>query len=116
MNKLLTSLLLWFALNIPLLAASTSDEIEHLLSFVVSSGCSFERNGNSYDSTEARAHIQRKYDHLKNKISSTEDFIRYAASKSSMSGRQYHSTCNGQTITSEDWLTTELKRYRLQAG
>jgi len=31
-----------------------------------------------------------------------------------MSGRKYHATCEGKTITSEEWLTTELKRYRQQ--
>ncbi len=108
--------LLFFALSATLPAASTSDEIEHLLNFVASSGCTFERNGNKYESTEARAHIQRKYDHLKERIDSAESFIRYAASESSMSGKKYHATCQGQTITSKDWLTTELKRYRQQAG
>lgn len=110
------SLLLLFALNNTVSAASTNDEIEHLLNFVADSGCTFERNGNDYDSVEARAHIQRKYDHIKDKISSTEDFIQYAASQSSMSGKKYHATCNGQTITSKDWLTQELKRYRQQAS
>lgn len=112
MNKLLTSFILWFALGNPLFAASTSDEIEHLLNFVAASGCTFERNGNDYDSVEARAHIERKYDHIKGRVNTTEDFIRYAASESSMSGKKYHATCNGQTITSGDWLTKELERYR----
>ena len=112
MNKLLTSFILWLALSNPSFAASTGDEIEHLLNFVAKSGCTFERNGNDYDSVEARAHIQRKYDHIKNRISTTEDFIRYAASESSISGKKYHATCNGQTITSGDWLTKELQDYR----
>ena len=112
MNKLLTGFILWLALGNPLFAASSSDEIEHLLNFVAKSGCTFERNGNDYDSVEARAHIQRKYDHIKNRISTTEDFIRYAASESSISGKKYHATCDGQTITSGDWLSKELERYR----
>lgn len=116
MNKLLATLILWFALGNPLLAASTSDEIEHLLNFVAASGCTFERNGNDYDSVEARAHIQRKYNHIKDKVNTTEDFIQYAASESSMSGKKYHATCNGQTITSGDWLTKELERYRQQSS
>ena len=110
------SLLLWFAVGSPVSAASTNDEIEHLLNFVADSGCTFERNGNDYDSVEARAHIQRKYNHIQDKINSTEDFIKYAASQSSMSGKKYHATCSGQTITSKDWLTQELKRYRQQAS
>jgi len=116
MNKLLMSLLLWFALGSSLSAASTNDEIEHLLNFVADSGCTFERNGSDYDSVEARAHIQRKYNHIKDKVNNTEDFIKYAASKSSMSGRKYHATCSGQTITSEGWLTQELARYRQPAN
>lgn len=115
MNKQLMSLLLWFALGAPSFAASTSDEIEHLLNFVASSGCIFERNGSSYDSVEARAHIQRKYDYIKDRINNAEDFILHAASKSSLSGRKYHVTCNGQTILSMDWLSRELQRYRQQA-
>jgi hypothetical protein len=116
MNKLLIAFLLWFALGNPLFAASTGDEIEHLLSFVAESGCIFERNGTRYDSVEARVHIQRKYDHIKDRVNSTEDFIRYAASKSSMSGKKYQATCDGQTISSEEWLTKELKRYRQPAS
>ncbi len=116
MNRFILSLTLTFALSNPLPAASTSDEIEHLLNFVSDSGCIFERNGSNYDSVDAREHIQRKYDHLKGRISNTEDFIRHAASKSSMSGRKYHTTCKGHTISSQNWLTRELKRYRQQAG
>ena len=116
MNKLLTSFILWFALSNPMSAASDRDEIEHLLNFVAPSGCTFERNGNQYDSVEAREHIQRKYEHIKGRISTTEDFIRYAASESSISGKKYHATCNGQTITSGDWLSKELARYRQSNG
>lgn len=116
MKTAFLSALLYLALSTALPAASTSDEIEHLLDFVASSGCIFKRNGSEYESQEARAHIQRKYDHLKDRIDSAESFIRYAASKSSMSGRKYHATCQGKTITSENWLTTELKRYRLQTS
>lgn len=116
MKRLLLSLLLWFSLGSSLNAEPASDEIEHLLNFVANSGCVFERNGTKYDSVEARAHIQKKYDHIRDKVKTTEDFILHAASKSSMSGKKYHATCNGQTITSEEWLTKELQRYRKLAG
>lgn len=116
MNKLLITSILWFTLGSPLVAASTNDEIEHLLNFVANSGCTFERNGTEYDSVEARAHIQLKYDHIKKKVKNTEDFIRYAASQSSMSGKKYHATCNGKTITSREWLTNELEHFRKPAS
>ncbi|WP_457666761.1 DUF5329 family protein [Thiolapillus sp.] len=113
MNKLLIILLL-FSVFADVYAAEANKEIEHLLGFVEDSGCTFERNGSTYDSREARSHIQRKYDYIKKRVKTAEDFIRYAATESSMSGRKYHATCEGRTITSEEWLTTELKRYRQQ--
>ncbi len=113
MKKLLILLLL-LCLYGGVFAASTGEEIEHLLGFVEQSGCAFERNGNTYDSKEARAHIQRKYDYIRKRVRTTEDFIWYAATESSMSGKKYHATCDGKTITSEEWLTTELKRFRQQ--
>ncbi len=111
MKKTLPALLLAAFLQ-PALATDTTQEIEHLLNFVASSGCSFERNGNTYDAIEARAHIERKYDYIKKRIHTTEEFIRYAASESSISGKKYHATCNGETLTSEKWLNTELQNYR----
>lgn len=104
--------LMGFMIVFPLYAAAMEEEIEHLLNFVEKSGCSFERNGTAYNSREARAHIQRKYDYIKGRVKSTEDFIRYAASESSMSGRKCHAICDGETITSWEWLSNELKRYR----
>ena len=116
MKKPLLSLLLWLSLGSQSIAASTGDEIEHLLNFVENSGCIFERNGTSYDSVEARAHIQKKYDYISNRVESAEDFIRHAASQSSMSGKKYQATCNGQTLSSEEWLTRELQRFRMSSG
>lgn len=110
--KYLAGLLLGILMTFPLQAATMEEEIEHLLDFVEKSGCEFERNGSTYDSVEAREHIQRKYDYIKKRIKTTEDFIRYAASQSSMSGRKYHATCDGKTVTSEEWLTKELWNYR----
>jgi len=93
-------------------AASTDEEIGHLLQFVEQSQCTFERNGKLYSSHQARAHISRKYSHIKKRVKNTEDFIRYAATQSSITGKKYHATCNGETITSEAWLSNELSRYR----
>lgn len=92
--------------------AGTQDEIQHLLLFVESSGCEFERNGTVYDSKEARSHIERKYDYIKSRVDETEDFIKYAATKSSMSGNKYQVTCNGKQQTSAEWLHNEMSRYR----
>jgi hypothetical protein len=109
MNRLPLILLL---LATAVTAAPVADEIGHLLDFVASSGCRFERNGTVYDSREARAHIERKYDYIRKRIKTTEDFIRHAASRSSMSGRKYHASCDGKILSSEEWLAAELQRYR----
>ena len=102
--------LLW---AIPTAAADTSDvEIEHLLSFVERSGCSFIRNGKTYTAVKARQHIAKKYDYLKNRIKSAEQFITYTASKSSMTGESYSVICGAETLSSKEWLETELREYR----
>jgi hypothetical protein len=96
----------------PLALADMQGEIQHLLQFIESSGCEFERNGTVYDSKEARSHIERKYDYIQSRVDNTENFIKYAASRSSMSGKKYQVTCNSQKQTSAEWLHDELSRYR----
>jgi Family of unknown function (DUF5329) len=62
--------------------AGTSDEIQHLLDYVGGSGCTFVRNGVESDAAVAREHIRAKYDYAKSHVSSAEDFICLAASRS----------------------------------
>lgn len=87
-------------------------EVAHLLGFIEKSDCIFTRNGKNYDSLQARAHIEKKFEYLKKKIDSTEQFIRYSATKSSISGVEYEVSCGGVSLTSRQWLESELKRYR----
>jgi hypothetical protein len=92
--------------------ADMQAEIRHLLRYIENSGCEFERNGTVYDSKKARSHIERKYDYIESRVDETEDFIKYAATQSSMSGRKYQVTCNGKRQTSAEWLYDELSEYR----
>ena len=94
--------------------ADTQGEIQHLLQYVENSGCEFERNGKVYDSKEARSHIERKYNYVRKYVGETEDFIKYAATESSMSGKKYQVICDGNRQTSAGWLKTELSRYRTE--
>ncbi|MCP5016299.1 MAG: DUF5329 domain-containing protein [Ketobacter sp.] len=94
------------------MSADTQNEIQHLLQYIENSGCAFERNGTDYESKNARSHIERKYTHVKSYIEDAEDFIKYAATESSISGRKYQVTCNGKKQASTDWLHNELSRYR----
>lgn len=92
---------------------SQKAEVDHLLDFVRGSNCTLIRNRRTHTSKEAHTHILRKYEHFREKIQNTEDFIDLAASKSTLSGRPYHVTCDGgQPISTRDWLLRELDRYR----
>jgi len=93
-------------------ADSVSREIDHLLQYVESSGCIFIRNGKEKNAAEALAHIQNKYNYSKGRVKTTEDFIKYAATKSSMSGKPYTVRCSGREIPTADWLYTELQKLR----
>jgi len=90
-------------------------EIEYLLSAVASSDCRFYRNGTWYDAKSAAAHLRGKYDTLaaRGLIGDTADFIDRAATKSSMSGRDYVIKCEGiAEMSSRQWLTDVLVSYR----
>ena len=92
---------------------SYQNEIDHLLTYVEHTQCSYIRNGDAHDGPDARSHIQRKYDYFYDDIESTEDFIRLSATKSTMSGDKYYIACpNEPKIQSSQWLLDELHRYR----
>jgi len=96
-------------------AASGPDwqnEVDYLLSYVEQSGCSFIRNDKVYDSVQAREHISKKYDYVKKRINTAEQFITYAASKSSITGKSYKVTCGDTTRPSGKWLEEALVNYR----
>ena len=99
--------------------AITQTEINYLLGFIESSGCEFYRNGSWYDSKRAQAHLRDKYEMLAaaDRISTAEDFIEKAATKSSLSGRPYQVRCGGgEVLTSNQWLRDVLARYRTSGG
>lgn len=96
--------------------ASSQDEIDHLLGFVGETSCTYERNGTMHKGSEAVKHIKRKYNYFSDDIKTAEDFIKYSATKSTMSSKYYQVHCPDQpTIKSKDWLLSELKRYRAVA-
>lgn len=91
-------------------------EVNFLLGYIDGSACEFYRNGTWRDSKAAQEHLRDKYKYLvaRNRIKTTEDFIEMAATKSSISGQPYKVRCNGgATVTSNQWLWNELKRFRM---
>ncbi|AJO79033.1 MULTISPECIES: DUF5329 domain-containing protein [Pseudomonas] len=91
-------------------------EIKGLLDFVSHSDCRFVRNGTEYPALQARAHLEKKLNYLegKDKVSSAEDFIELAATRSSMSGEAYEVRCPAGAQPAGDWLKAELQRQRQQ--
>jgi len=115
MAQRLTTILLAVSLTaLPAVGAHSDwqEEVAHLLDYIARSDCSFIRNDKVYDAAQARDHINRKYEHLKKRISSTEQFITYAASRSSITGEKYRVTCGETTLLSNEWLEEELRSYR----
>jgi hypothetical protein len=107
---LLAVIVFWVSTSV---LASSQDEINHLLRYVESTQCSYERNGSEYKGVDAVKHITKKYNYFKDKIKTTEDFIKLSATKSTMSGKFYSIHCNGKApVKSQDWLLQELARYR----
>ncbi|MBL8492246.1 MAG: DUF5329 domain-containing protein [Rhodocyclaceae bacterium] len=90
-------------------------EIAHLFDYLEQSGCRFNRNGAWHSPTEARSHLDRKYQYLAGKglADTAEAFIEGAASRSSLSGKAYQVQCaGGPALDSGAWFREELARYR----
>ena len=104
-----------FAVQAAPMSERTEAEIGHLFDYISQSGCRFERNGNWADTGAARDHVEMKYQYLRQRgmIATTEDFIDQAASRSSLSGKDYQVQCPGSAVVSTGgWLRTELDRFR----
>jgi len=94
---------------------SAKIEVEQLLTRLAVSGCQFQRNGTWHSATDARAHLERKYQYLLDKqlLSTAEDFVSLAATKSSASGELYLVKCGAQEqLPSATWMATQLKEVR----
>lgn len=96
--------------------AGTEQEVAHLLQYIEQSECVFARNGKEHGGDEAREHIGKKYDYVKKRVKTAEDFIEYAATRSSLSGKPYLVRCDGEELLTAQWLRTELERLRQPPG
>ena len=112
LTTLTLALPIWLLLFAPSSQADTATEIGHLFEYIAWSGCAFIRNGSPYDNAAAVAHLRKKYTHTKRWVKTSEEFIRYTATKSSMTGRNYSVICNGVETPTAQWLTDELERFR----
>lgn len=97
---------------------AAQQEIGHLLGYLKASGCQFGRNGSWYTPQEAIDHLDEKYQYLlrHDMVNSAEDFIEYAATKSSWSGKPYLVKCGAaEPLETSGWFRAELQKYRKSA-
>jgi len=88
-------------------------EVDYLLDFLANSECVLLRNGTAHDAREGADHVRRKYDHYRDEIRTTEDFIDRAATRSLVSGRAYRVRCPGQAERPvAEWLHEALAAFR----
>jgi len=99
----------------PVFAEEADVEIEHLITAVADSGCTFIRNGSRHDAEDAASHMRMKYRRGKRYAPTAELFIERLASKSSFSGKPYAIECPGSdAVPSGEWLTARLQQFREQ--
>lgn len=90
--------------------------IRHLINHVAGSDMRFVRNDSEYTPEEAASHMQKKYRHFREDISTPEDFIELCATKSLMSGEPYRVIDpKGKERNTSDWLRNELAIYQARA-
>ena len=88
--------------------------IDYLLNYVTNSDKTFIRNNYKYSGSEAADHMQKKYLYYQDKIKTPEDFIKFAASKSLMSGKYYLVIVDNNKVGTAQWLLAILAEYRHQ--
>lgn len=90
------------------------EKIHYLLSSVENlKGAKFIRNGSEHDGKEAAKHLRLKLQNAGEKVQSADDFIRFCASKSSMSGKPYMIRFpDGETIKTEDYFRAKLREFK----
>ncbi len=92
--------------------------IEFLFAVVASlHDAQFIRNGTAYDSTTAVKHLRAKLRAAGSRVKTAEDFIRYCATESSVSGRPYEIRfSDGRVLPSASFLRQRLIEFDQQNG
>ena len=71
----------------------------------------FIRNGSEHKASDAADHLRLKWRHAGDRIRTARDFIRYCATKSSMTGRKYRIRfADGREMESAAFFEAELRR------
>ncbi len=93
--------------------SSEAAKIQYLIASVETlEGAKFIRNGSEYDARSASDHLRLKLKVAGNKVKTAEDFIKFCASKSSITGEPYLMRfADGTTVKSEVFFRNKLKTF-----
>ena len=97
-------------------ALTEAAKIQALISTVEKShGLVFIRNGSTHDPAQAASHLRLKWKNAGKRVHTAEDFIRYCATGSSLSGKPYRiQFADGRTEQSAVYFHAQLRR--IEAG
>lgn len=92
---------------------SETARIQYLLASVEAlEGAKFIRNGSEHEARAAADHLRLKLKAAGSKVKTAEDFIRFCASRSSMTGEPYLiRLADGTTVRSEVFFRNRLKAF-----
>jgi hypothetical protein len=90
-----------------------SQKIEYLIASIETlEGVEFIRNGKAHAARDAAKHLRLKLKKAGSRVKTAEDFIKYCASVSSMSGEPYQIRfADGHTVTAEVYLQQRLAEF-----
>lgn len=118
-SLLVTLLALIISTQFPFGAAHADPKAEEakcigdLISAINNSPYTFIRNGDEHTGIQAAEHIEKKYEHFKDKIKTAEDFIDSCAASSMLSGKPYLIRLSpDETRPLKDWLHEKLGTMR----
>jgi hypothetical protein len=92
---------------------SEAAKIQFLITSVEAlEGAKFIRNGTAHDARAASGHLRLKLKAAGNKVKTAEDFVKYCASGSSITGEPYLIRfADGTTVRSEVFFRNKLKAF-----
>lgn len=92
--------------------AAEKVRIEGLITSVEQAkGMVFIRNGSEHDAAAAASHLRMKWKNAGSRVRTAEDFIKYCATGSSMSGKPYQIRfADGRVMNSADYFNAQLRR------
>jgi hypothetical protein len=109
-SAVLAILLLLVAVRVCAEDVSETARIQYLIASVEAlEGAKFIRNGSEHDARAAADHLRLKLKAAGNKVKTAQDFIKFCASRSSMTGEPYLIRfADGTTVRSEVFFKNRL--------